>query len=300
MKRSLKASLEASGKTPMVARAVTAEDIGGNDDERLPVVRSLSNSFRDGQPGPVSSSSGGAKDLVSPRRSKKDSRRLDDGGSPTRDKSSSSSCKARAGGPSPNRDKGKGRASHPPAPSIVPSTIEDSCYHYISEQGSIEATPAFVEEFYQFVKRTMNSTSSGNALEVIENSSHKALNEFLNLQSLAVKAVRERYCIPIENLTPTGIVPNHHNWAFLKENNQDGHRYLSGMLESLVAGVSQAFDKGFFLIDPVSISFFLAIQALNFRHDKQSRHNLFLEFACQGLAHVRFPSCHPTKPQIYY
>jgi hypothetical protein len=291
MKRSLKPCGEATDKTPMIARAVPGGDTGNrDDDERLPVVRSLTGSFKDGQPGPVSSYSGGAKDLVSPRRSKKDSRRLDDGSSPTRDKSSSSSSsKARAGGPSPNRDKGKGRASHPPTPSIVPSTIEDSCYRYISEEGSVDATPTFVEEFYQFVKRTMNSTSSGNALEVIENSSHKALDEFLNLQSLVVKAVRERYCIPIENLTPTGIVPNHHNWAFLKENNHDGYRYLSGTLESLVTAVSQAFDKGFFLIDPVSISFFLAIQALNFRHDKQSRHNLFLEFACQGLAHVSHP-----------
>ena len=284
--RSMRESDEhpAGMKTPKILHATPAPDTG--DDDKLPVVRSLTDSFSGQTTSAKSSASGGSKG--SPHRTKKESRRFGNEGvsSPPRDKTKSRAT----GGPSPKRDHGKARAGHKSTPTIVPSSIVERCVEYISDKHSIQSTLSFLEEFKSLYGRTTGSAASGNALEIINFSSFEALKDFVEVQGLLVNALRERYCIPIENFTPTGIVPNHHNWSVLRDSDQEGHASLSTMLKDLTASVSEAFGQGFFLFDPVSISFFLAIQSLHFRDDRQSRHNPFLEFACQGLAHVRMIS----------
>ena len=276
--RSMTAGTPDELKTPKILQAVPAEDMG--NDATLPVVRSLTGAFKDGP-------AGGDQPPSSPHRPKKVSRRTHDISSPPGNKGKSKA----ATGPSPNkRDHHQGKADDKSGPSIVPSTIVERCVHYISDAQSIETTLDFLAEFDGFARRAIGTASSANALEIIRNLSFEALNEFVILHSCLTKVLRERYCIPVENLTPTGIIPHHHNWTFLRDSDANGYAYLSEMLKNLIAGISDTFDKGVFLFDPVSISFFLGVQSLKLRLERQSRHNVFLQFACQDLAHVS-PAC---------
>ena len=230
MKRSMKDSSgeDRAAKTPRVMHATSAADKTPRL-QSIPVVRSLNDSFKDGQKGAGE---------ASPHRSKKESKRVDHIGhssnsSPSRD----SKGKSRAGG---KISPGKGRGFRP-SPPILASTLVEDCVKYITNKDSIDQTPAFIESFTKVVERGVVPGSSANAMVFLGPHSYNAVKMFVDLQCLMVKTIREQYLVPIESLTTNGLVPNHPSWNFLKTNNPEGYKFIVDLLEKLNPAIGEVF-----------------------------------------------------------
>ena len=283
MKRSLQQQNSAgegrAAKTPRVMRALPAttegeQDHHGSGGQSLPVVRSLTGAFRDQPP-------------ASPHQGKRpqDSSSIH---SPSRD--STKGRGAAAVGPSPRKGRAQGRL--PAMATILQDSIVDSLIRYLANKENFVSTPDILAEFKRFTERSnIGASALANTAVVTGDSAFEALKMLITLQSLMADTVRKQYLIPVENLTPNGLLPNHHSWSTLKANNPEGHRYITEILDNINTTTTAAFEKGSLLFDPVSIAFFVAIQTLHVQFDKQAARAPFLEFTCQGLALV---SPHPS------
>ena len=283
MKRSLQQQSTGEGraaKTPRVMRALPAttttegeQDLGSGG-QSLPVVRSLTGAFRDQPP-------------ASPHQGK----RPQDSSihSPSRDPTKG---RAMMVGPSPRKGRAQGRL--PAMATILPDSIVESLQRYIANKDTFLSTPDILAEFKRFTERSnIGASALANTAVVAGDSAFEALKMLITLQSLMADTVRKQYLIPVENLTPNGLLPTHHSWSTLKANNAEGHRYITEILDNINTTTTAAFEKGNLLFDPVSIAFFVAIQTLHVQFDKQAARAPFMEFTCQGLALV---SPHPPSP----
>jgi hypothetical protein len=284
MKRSLQQQNSAgegrAAKTPRVMRALTATTATEGEQDHhhgsLPVVRSLTGAFREQPP-------------ASPHQGK----RPQDSSihSPSRD--STKGRGAAAVGPSPRKGRAQGRL--PPMATILQDSIVDSLIRYLANKENFVSTLDILAEFKRFTERSnIGASALANTAVVAGDSAFEALKMLITLQSLMADTVRKQYLIPVENLTPNGLLPNHHGWSTLKANNAEGHRYITEILNNINTTTTAAFEKGSLLFDPVSIAFFVAIQTLHVQFDKQAARAPFMEFTCQGLALVSPP------PLLFY
>ena len=161
-------------------------------------------------------------------------------------------------------------------------SILDRCLDFVSSDSLAE-----IAEFKEHLQKYIASQDeeTGKYVQVVLDGKMAHLfKTYATLQTFVLESLNTSYSLGIKALTTHGIVKNSEVWAAL---GPELSEKISGALDTLVQVIDDTFFSiGNFLVDPVSVFFYLAVHITDAYKSRHSDKKPFLMLPCKGVAQV--------------